>query len=147
VKNAKAFEVTEAEIAEIARLIKKYDCERHCYFMSGAEYVLDIMQRIAPQIPRCAGAGSVKPYDLVAKALKYDCKKIQIFTPDVDKYYGAAYVGETCRRAHEAGLHVNICQADTEEKTQEYLEAGCDTILTNDFNLINNVVKAWKNKQ
>jgi glycerophosphoryl diester phosphodiesterase/predicted amidohydrolase len=147
VKNAKAFEVTEAEIAEIARLIKKYDCERHCYFMSGAEYVLDIMQRIAPQIPRCAGAGSVKPYDLVAKALKYDCKKIQIFTPDVDKYYGAAYVGETCRRAHEAGLHVNICQADTEEKALEYLEAGCDTILTNDFNLINNVVKAWKNKQ
>jgi glycerophosphoryl diester phosphodiesterase len=56
-------------------------------------------------------------------------------------------VGETCRRAHEAGLHVNICQADTKEKALEYLEAGCDTILTNDFNLINNVVKAWKNKQ
>jgi glycerophosphoryl diester phosphodiesterase len=146
VKNAKAFEVTEEEIIQIAALIKKYDCERHCYFMSGAEYVLDIMQRVAPQIPRCAGAGSTKPYDLVEKALKYGCKKIQIYTPDIDLYFGPDYIQETCRRAHENGIHVNICHADTPEKTVEYLEAGCDTILTDEFGLIYNAVQTWKKK-
>lgn len=146
VKNAKAFEVTEEEIIQIAALIKKYDCERHCYFMSGAEYVLDIMQRVAPQIPRCAGAGSTKPYDLVEKAMKYGCKKIQIYTPDIDLYFGHDYVQETCRRAHENGIHVNICHADTPEKTVEYLEAGCDTILTNEFGLVYNAVQTWKKK-
>ena len=146
VKNAKAYVVTEEEVIQIARLIKKYDCERHCYFMSGAEYVLDIMQRVAPQITRCAGAGSVKPYDLVEKAKKYGCKKIQIYTPDVETYFGPGYVEETCRRAHENGIHVNICHADTPEKTVEFLEAGCDTILTNEFGLVYNAVQAWKKK-
>lgn len=144
VKNCAAYQVTEEEVAEIARLIKKYDCQRHCYFMSGANYVLEIMRRVAPEIPRCAGAGSQKPYDLVAKALKYDCKKIQIYTPDIDLCFDENYVRETCRRAHEHGLRVNICHADTPEKAREYLEAGCDTILTNEFGLIQGVVEAWK---
>jgi glycerophosphoryl diester phosphodiesterase len=143
IKNAKDLVVTDEFVAEVARLLKKYDCERHCYFMSGAPYVLEILQRVAPQIPRCAGAGSVKPYDLVEKALKYGCQKIQIFTPDLP-LFGPDYIEETCRRAHENGIRVNICQADDEATAIRYLEAGCDTILTNDFNLINNVVKAWK---
>ena len=146
VKDCLAYTVTDEEVAEIARLIKKYDCERHCYFMSGTEYVLEIMQRVAPQIPRCAGAGKKKPYDLVEKALKYDCKKIQIYTPDIPLYFGPDYVQETCRRAHENGIFVNICHADDAQTARAYLDAGCDTIMTNDFGLIQNVVKSWKNK-
>jgi len=145
VKNAKAFEVTEEEIAQIARLIKKYDCERHCYFMSGAPYVLDIMRRVAPQIPRCAGAGSEKPYDLVEKAVEFDCVKIQIFTPDLP-LFAPDYIEQTCRRAHEKGIRVNICQADDPETAVRFLEAGCDTIMTNEFKLIQNTVTDWKNK-
>lgn len=146
IKDSKLCLVTEEFIAKVARLIKKYDAERWCYFMSGAPYVLDILRRVAPQIPRCAGAGPVKPYDLVSKALEYGCEKIQIFTPDIAVYYGPDYVAETCRRAHEHGLRVNVCQADTAEDAIAYLEAGCDTILTNEFNLINQVVKNWKQK-
>lgn len=142
VKNAKDCVVTEEFVAEVARLIKKYDCERHCYFMSGAGYVLDILRRVAPQIPRCAGAGNL-PYDLVEKALKYGCKKLQIFTPHLPEL-PENFVEDTCRRAHENGIRVNICQADTAEKTLAFLEAGCDTILTNDFGLIYNVVQSWK---
>lgn len=143
VKNAKAYTVTEEEIIEIARLIKKYDCERHCYFMSGAPYVLDIMRRVAPQIPRCAGYGSTPEYDLVDKALKYGCTKIQLYSPSFPEF-GPDYVEDICRRAHENGIRVNAFYADTEKDTLRFLEAGCDTILTNDFNLINNVVQNWK---
>lgn len=143
VKNAKDYKVTEEEIAEIARLLKKYDCERHCYFMSGAPYVLDIMRKVAPQIPRCAGYGGSPEYDLVDKALKYDCTKIQIFSPAFPEF-GPDYVEDICRRAHEKGILVNAFYADREEDAIRFLEAGCDTILTNDFNLINNVVKNWK---
>ena len=142
VKNAKDMVVTEEFVEKVAALIKKYDCERHCYFMSGAPYVLEIMRKVAPQIPRCAGAGSL-PYDLVEKALKYDCKKLQIFTPHLPEL-PENFIEDTCRRAHEHGIRVNICQADKAEKAIEFLEAGCDTILTNDFGLINNVVKSWK---
>lgn len=142
VKNHKDFTVTEEEIALIARLIKKYDCERHCYFMSGATYVLDIMRRVAPQIPRCAGSGQF-PYDLVEKAKAYGCQKLQIFTPHLP-LFPADYVEKTCRDAHAQGIRVNICQADDVKTAIAYLEAGCDTVLTNDFNLIHNAVKAWK---
>ena len=53
-------------------------------------------------------------------------------------------MGVYCRRAHENGIRVNGFYADTEKETLRFLEAGCDTILTNDFNLINNVVQNWK---
>lgn len=145
IKDSKLCFVTEEFVEKVAALLKKYDCERHCYFMSGATYVLDICRKVAPHITRCAGAGKIKPYDLVAKALEYDCKKIQIFTPDIPMY-GPDYVAETCRRAHEHGIRVNICQADTTEDAIAYLEAGCDTIMTNEFNLINQTVKNWAKK-
>lgn len=145
IKNSKTYVVTEEFVAEVARIIKKYDAERWCYFMSGAVYVLEICRKVAPHITRCAGAGSVKPYDLVEKALNYDCKKIQIFTPDIPMF-GEGYVAETCRRAHEHGIRVNICHADTPERAQEFLEAGCDTILTNEFNIVHQTVQNWKKK-
>ena len=72
--------------------------------MSGAEYVLDIMRRVAPQIPRCAGAGDWT-YDLVQKALDFDCTKIQLYTPHF-QYHPENYVEDICRRAHEKGIRI-----------------------------------------
>ena len=144
VKNALDCVVTEEFVIKVAELLKKYDCERHCYFMSGAPYVLDIMRRVAPHIPRCAGAGGKPDADIIQKALDYGCKKVQLYKPFF-KFYSPNYVEESCRRAHENGLLVNIFYADNAEEFEAYLNAGCDTVLTNEMGMLQ-VFKNWKKK-
>ena len=142
VKDSAACPVTDGEILEITRLLKKYDCERWCYFMSGNPKVLEVMQRVAPRITRCAGAGNWQ-YDLMQKALDYGCKKIQLFKPHFE-HFAPDYVQTICRKAHENGIIVNVFYADTPEEAISYLDKGVDTILTNDYNRIAQAVKAWK---
>lgn len=142
VKESADCRVSEEMILEIARLIKKYDCERYCYFMQGSPKVLQLMRRVAPQIPRCAGHGDAKA-DIVQKALDCGCKKVQLYKP----YFSQLpedYVEATCKRAHENGIIVNLFYADNPEEAQMYLSKGVDTILTNDYNRIAQAVKAWK---
>lgn len=139
VKAAVECPVTEEMIAEIARLLKKYDCERHCYFMQGSPKALEVMRRVAPHIPRCAGHGDAKA-DIVQKAIDYGCKKVQLFKPFFSKL-PEDYVETTCRRAHENGIIVNVFYADDPEEAKMYLEKGADTILTNDFNLVSQILK------
>jgi carbon-monoxide dehydrogenase catalytic subunit len=65
-------------------LIKKYDCEKYVYFMTGDDRVLEAALRVAPHITRCAGAGNDK-WAIVERALKYDCKKVQFFTTFINQ--------------------------------------------------------------
>ncbi len=139
VKSAVECPVTEEMIAEIARLLKKYDCERWCYFMQGSPKALDVMRRVAPHIPRCAGHGDAKA-DIVQKAIDYGCKKVQLYKPYFPKLPDD-YVEVTCRRAHEHGIIVNVFYADDPEEAKMYLQKGADTILTNDFNLVSQILK------
>ena len=44
-------------------------------------------------------------------------------------------------RAHENGIICNVFWSDNEEEAREYLAMGIDTILTNDYNLISQVVE------
>jgi len=134
--------VTEEILAEILRLIKKYDCQRYCYFMSGTPEVLALMQRLAPQISRCAGASDWQ-YDLVQKALDYDCKKIQLFQPHF-QHFAPDYVENICRRAHEKGIFVNYFWTDDAAEVADFLDKGVDTILTNDYNRVAQAAAAWK---
>ena len=131
-------------ILEMARLIKEYDCQKHVYFMSGHVPLLEQLRRLAPQIPRCAGAGK-EPSDLVEKALATGCKKIQLYRPHF-KYFGEDHVEETCRRAHEQGIICNLFYTDDPEEVAQYLDWGVDTILTNDYQRVAAAVNAWKAK-
>ena len=134
--------ITEEEILQIARLVKKYDCERYCYFMSGNGEALDIMRRVAPKITRCAGADDWHN-DLLQKALDYGCKKIQLFQPHF-QYLAPDYVETMCRKAHENGILVNYFWTDNAADVADLLNKGVDTILSNDYNRIAQAVAAWK---
>lgn len=119
-------------VGKIAALIKKYDCEKYVYFMTGDDLVLEAALRVAPHITRCAGAGNDK-WAIVERALKYDCKKVQFFTTFFNQ--------QMIDKAKANGIICNYFYCDDEEKVQSYLDMGIDTILTNDYNRISQKVK------
>lgn len=121
-----------AAMQKILDLIDKYNCRKYVYFMCGNDNVLRLAKEMAPDIARCVGAGSA-PWEMVERALRYDCKKIQLFKGKFNE--------EMIRKAHENGIVCNVFWADTEEEAREYLAMGIDTILTNDYNLVSQVVK------
>ena len=123
------------EMMKIIDLIDKYDCRKYVYFMSGKDNILEQAGRLAPDIARCVGAGG-RPYELVERALKYGCKKIQLFKPE--------FTREMIDKAHENGIRCNVFWSDDPKETVEFLDMGIDTILSNDYFQIANVVKEWK---
>ncbi len=119
-------------LEKIVALIDKYDCRKYVYFMSGNDNFLRLAKEMAPDICRCVGAGDA-PWEMVERAIKYDCKKIQLFKGKFDQ--------KMVDRAHESGIICNVFWSDNEEEAREYLAMGIDTILTNDYNLISQVIK------
>lgn len=128
-------EYDKTAMEKIISLIDKYDCRKYVYFMSGNRNVLRLARELDPDICRCAGGGD-DPWDIVDKAIEYDCKKVQLFKP----YFNA----EMIERAHEHGIKCNVFWSDDPEETKKFLEMGIDTILTNDYNVISQVVNDFK---
>ena len=117
-------------LRKIIMLIRKYDCEKYVYFMSGNDHVLEQLCELAPDIARCCGAGDGK-WEIVDRAIKYGCKKVQLFKP----YFNQ----EMIDKAHANGIVCNVFWSDDPEETEKFLDMGIDTILTNDYNLISQV--------
>lgn len=44
-------------------------------------------------------------------------------------------------KAHAHGIRCNVFYADEVEEAKQYLDMGIDTILTNDYNLVSQVLK------
>ena len=126
---------TEGEKPEyldkVVKLIKKYDCEKYVYFMSGQDSLLERLQREYPEITRCCGGGSGR-WEIVERAIKYGCKKLQL----VKGYFNQ----EMIDRAHANGIICNVFWSDNPEETQRFLDMGIDVILTNDYNRISQIV-------
>ena len=74
---------------------------------------------------------------VIQPAYSVDCKKIQLFKP----YFDKAMID----RAHENGIVCNVFWSDDEKETDEFLNMGIDTILTNDYNIISQAVDRFKN--
>ncbi len=119
------YEVENLE--KIIALIEKYDCKNHVYLMCGNDNVLRMLSEIAPDICRCCGAGR-KPFEIVDRAIKYGCKKVQLFKPNFNR--------EMIEKAHQNGIICNVFWSDDPEEAKEFLDMGIDTILTNDYNLV-----------
>ena len=117
---------------KVVRLIKKYDCEKYVYFMSGRDALLERLQREYPYITRCCGAGDGK-WEIVDRAIKYGCAKVQLFKP----YFNQ----EMIDKAHANGIICNVFWSDDPEETQKFLDMGIDVILTNDYNRISQIVE------
>lgn len=125
---------------KIVDLIDKYDCRKYVYFM-GSACVHAVAKELAPDICRCMGEhlDAIKgeaPSTIVERAIEYGCKKVQFFRPFVSR--------EMIEKAHANGIRCNIFWADEPEMAEEYLKMGMDTILTNDYNLIAQVVEKYK---
>ncbi len=123
----------EEYLRKIISLIKDYDCEKYCYFMTGNPALMRQLREMAPHISRCQGAGSDTPYrDMVEEALSCGATRIQLFKPYF-KYYEPDYLEKTVERAHANGIRCNIFWSDDPEETKRYFEMGIDTVLTNDY--------------
>jgi glycerophosphoryl diester phosphodiesterase len=118
----------EREIEKIARLIEKYDCERHVYFMSVNTDALLEMRRRLPNAAYCHGAARSNA-EMIELAEKFGFDKVQI----VDWY---PYDKSMIDRCHDAGIRCNFCQTQSSEEAKELFEMGIDCILTNDFHAL-----------
>ncbi|MBQ8605889.1 MAG: hypothetical protein IJ408_04060 [Clostridia bacterium] len=122
-------------VKKVSDLIHKYDCEKYCYFMTGDDRLLEACIRVAPHITRCCGAGPTDElkWTIVDRAIKYDCKKVQFFT----KYFNQ----EMIDKAKANGIICNYFYCDDAEHAKQMLDMGIDTVLTNDYNLVSQVIK------
>ena len=128
----KGQETDEGYLQKIIDLIYKYDCQKHVYFMTGDDRMMGQLQRLAPEICRCMGAGDGK-WEIEDRAIKFGCQKVQLFKP----YFNQ----EMIDKAHAHGIKCNVFWSDDPEETQKFLDMGIDTILTNDYNRISQIVK------
>ncbi len=127
-------EFPEEMLHEMVRLIDRYDCRKHIYFMCTNDNFLALVQKYYPDIACCVGFnGNKDPMSMIERAVRYGCKKVQFFKP----YYNK----EAVEKAHEKGLICNVFWSDDLEEAKELLEMGMDTILTNDYLKISQLLK------
>lgn len=122
----------EEYLRKIVELIDLYDCKDYVYFMSSNSTVLTQLARIAPDINLCCGADD-SPWDIVDRAIKYGCKKVQLYKP----YFNKAMI----EKAHAHNIICNVFWSDDIDEAREFLSLGIDTVLTNDYNLVSQVLK------
>ncbi len=120
-------------LEEIVALIRKYDCQKHCYFMTSNDEILSRIRTYAPDINVCVGwDGNKEPLSMVERAIKIGAQKVQLFKP----YFNE----ETVKFAHANGIRCNVFWSDDPEEARKYREMGIDTILTNDYLAIKNAL-------
>lgn len=133
VKTVGLFDPFEKDtLDKIVALIDKYDCREYVYFMANNDNILECAKTYYPDITRCCGYHQ-PGFDMVERAIKYYCKKVQLFKP----YFNQ----EMIEKAHANGIKCNVFYADDPKEAIEYIEMGIDTILTNDYFPIYNAVK------
>ncbi|MBQ9116990.1 MAG: hypothetical protein IJY04_08190 [Clostridia bacterium] len=119
---------------EIVALIRKYDCEKHVYFMTVSDEMIRRVAEYAPDIPSCVGwDGNKDPMSIVDRAISLGAYKVQLFKP----YFNQ----ESIDKAHAHGILCNVFWADDPEEARRYFDMGIDTILTNDYLTVYNAVK------
>ena len=113
-------------VEEIVALIRKYDCERHVYFMTTSDKIIRRVMKYAPDFKVCVGwNGNKDPMSIVDRAIELGAYKVQLFKP----YFNQASVD----KAHANGIRCNVFWADDPDEARRYFEMGIDTVLTNDY--------------
>ena len=118
---------------KIIQLIKKYDCENHVYLMLETDIMIKQFKQYAPEIPICVGHLKERAWEIVDRAIELGAQKVQLFKP----YYNQ----EMIDKAHAHGIRCNIFWSDDVEEAKKFLSMGVDTILTNDYNSISQILK------
>ena len=115
---------------QVVSLIRKYDCEDWGY-IAGDSDILQLAIQVDESIQRCSLCGCFD-YTIVDAAIKYGCKKLQFLKP----YYNQ----EMIEKAHRHGITCNMFWSDDPEEAKKFLEEGIDSILTNRFNLLKDII-------
>ena len=121
----------EDAMKKIVGLIRRYDCVKHVYFMSGMDAILRQFHEYAPDIAICVGGGDYK-WEIVDRAIAMGAKKVQL----VKGYFNQ----EMIDKAHANGIRCNVFWSDEPEEAKQFLAMGIDTILTNDYLTISNAL-------
>lgn len=116
----------EEYMKSIISLIRRDDCERHCYLMLEPDCQIRQFKEYAPDIPVCVGHLKARPWEIVDRAIALGAEKVQLFKPYLNR--------EMIEKAHEHGIICNVFYADEIEEAREYLDMGVDTVLTNKYN-------------
>jgi len=124
----------DAKIEEIVGLVRKYDCEKHIYFMTTSDAIIKRVMAYAPDLRVCVGwNGNKDPMSIVDRAIALGAYKVQLFKP----YFNQ----ESIDKAHAHGILCNVFWADDPEEAKHYFEMGIDTVLTNNYLAVYNAVK------
>jgi len=118
---------------KIVSLVRKYDCEGYVYFMLETDIQIKQFKEYAPDISVCVGHLNERPWAIVDRAIELGCEKVQLFKPYFNK--------EMIDKAHEHGIICNVFWSDDTDEAKSFLEMGIDTILTNDYNIISQILK------
>jgi len=114
----------ETYLKNIVALIRKYDCAKYVYFMTGNDTLMKQFGAIAPDICRCVGGGNARDL-VVERAIEMGCQKVQFMRGHFSK--------EKIELAHAHGIRCNIFWSDDPAEAAEWLDWGMDVILTNDY--------------
>ena len=139
IKSTEGATYPEEQFRKIVDLLRKYDHMEHVYLMGSPE-IMERGLQIAPEIPRCMGAGVningqevIQGWEIVDRAIEYKCCKVQLFTP----YYDQALID----KAHANNIRCNFFYSDDPEEAVKLLEMGVDTLLTNNYLAVANAAK------
>ena len=121
------------DVEKIVALVRKYDAEKYVYFMVEKDDDIRLFKKTAPDIPVCVGHLDSRPWEIVDRAIELGCEKVQLYKP----YFNQ----EMIDKAHEHGIICNVFWSDDPEETRKFLDMGIDTILTNNYNIISQIVK------
>ena len=128
------YNVENPMIEEIVELIRRYDCEKHVYFMTSSDENIRRVRAYAPDLPVCVGYDrNPDPMVMVDRALSLGAYKVQFFGDCVSR--------EAIEYAHSHGILCNYFYADDPKRARECFEMGIDTVLTNDYLTVYNAVK------
>ena len=126
------------KMQEIVRLLKKYDCEQHVYFMTTNDEKLKKLKAYAPALRCCVGHDHTRPWEIVERAIALGAEKVQLYKP----YFNE----EMINKAHAHGIKCNVFFADDVEEAKAYLDMGVDCILTNDYLAMKNGLQEKRKK-
>ena len=122
------------KMEEIVALIRKYDCEKHVYFMTSSDEKIRKVMEYAPDIAVCVGwNGDKDPLSMVRRAKELGAYKIQLLKP----YFNE----ETVKLAKENNILCNVFFADDPDEAIRYRKMGIETILTNDYLRVKNALE------
>ncbi|MBO4410169.1 MAG: hypothetical protein J5775_05395 [Spirochaetales bacterium] len=111
-------------LAEIWRLVRRYDCEKHVYFMSGNDNIIRQIRTLYPEARTCLGGGD-DFWGIVDRAIVLKADKVQLVKGSFNR--------EMIEKAHSHGILCNVYWSDDVDEAREYLGMGVDTILTNRY--------------